>query len=189
MSVTDHQALLSIYSLGDKAYGLTILKAIAEQCGREPSIGAVYTTLDRLEQNGLVESRLGEVTPERGWRAKKYFTLTDAGRNAITIDDGVTTKAVHIKSIWPWVQENPDCFVSDDYSIIEYPNAGYTVTGDGDIVKPDGTQFDPGEVVTISYEHLAIAKPRKKRARGVTTHSTQGQRRKWGSWFFPRHAG
>jgi hypothetical protein len=76
----------------------------------------------------------------------------------------VTTKAVHIRSLWPWVLENPDCFVSDDYSIIEYPDVGYIITGDGDIVRPDGTPFDPDDVVTISNEHLSIAKSRKKRA-------------------------
>lgn len=83
MSVTELQALQSIYRLGDNAYGLTILKALTEQCGREPSIGAVYAALERLEQKGLVESRLAEATPERGWRAKKYFTLTEVGKSAV----------------------------------------------------------------------------------------------------------
>ena len=71
--------LLAILRLGDEAYGVTIRREIAECTEREPAPGALYTTLDRLEEKGLVSSRYGDPTPERGGRAKRYFTVTPTG--------------------------------------------------------------------------------------------------------------
>ena len=71
--------LLALIRLGDEAYGVPISEAIEESSGREVAIGSVYITLERLEQKGLVSSRLGEPTPERGGRAKTYFKVTAKG--------------------------------------------------------------------------------------------------------------
>jgi PadR family transcriptional regulator PadR len=75
--------LLAILRLSDAAYGVTIRKEIAGCTRREPSPGALYTTLDRLEEKGLVRSQMGDPTPERGGRAKRYFNVTKQGRAAI----------------------------------------------------------------------------------------------------------
>jgi len=71
--------LLALIRLGDEAYGVPISDAIEESSGREVAIGSVYITLDRLEAKGLVASRLGEPTAERGGRAKTYFRITAKG--------------------------------------------------------------------------------------------------------------
>jgi PadR family transcriptional regulator PadR len=71
--------LLALMGLGDEAYGVPISEAIEESSGREVAIGSVYITLDRLERKGLVSSRLGEPTAERGGRAKMYFRVTAKG--------------------------------------------------------------------------------------------------------------
>lgn len=76
--------LLAILRLGDTAYGVTIAAEITACTRREPTPGALYTTLDRLEDKGLVTSRLGDPTPQRGGRAKRYFTLNAKGIAAIT---------------------------------------------------------------------------------------------------------
>ena len=75
--------LLAILRLGDSAYSATIADEISTCTGREPSRGALYTTLDRMETKGLVRSRLGGASPQRGGRPKRYFSVTRAGRAAL----------------------------------------------------------------------------------------------------------
>ncbi len=75
--------LLAILRLKDKAYGVSIRAEILEHTRRDPSAGALYTTLDRLEQKGMLRSRTGEPTPQRGGRAKRYYTVTAAGVAAV----------------------------------------------------------------------------------------------------------
>ncbi len=75
--------LLAVLRLGDQAYGVTILAEIAARTGRNPSPGALYTTLHRMEDKGLVTFRDGSPTPERGGRAKRFVTVTREGRNAL----------------------------------------------------------------------------------------------------------
>lgn len=75
--------LLAILRLGEQAYGVTIGQEIAACTGREIAPGALYTTLDRLEEKGLVSSRIGEATPRRGGRAKRYFFVTKRGFAAV----------------------------------------------------------------------------------------------------------
>jgi DNA-binding PadR family transcriptional regulator len=75
--------LLAILRLGKEAYGVTIRAEIAACTGREPTAGALYTTLDRMEQKRIVHSWLGESTPQRGGRAKRHFALTKGGLAAI----------------------------------------------------------------------------------------------------------
>jgi len=76
--------LLAILRLSDDAYGVTIRNEIEKCTGRDPSPGALYTTLDRLEDKGLVRSRTGDPTPERGGRSKRYFTVSASGLKAVT---------------------------------------------------------------------------------------------------------
>ena len=71
--------LLVLMRLGDDAYGVTIANELEEQTGREVVIASVYATLERLQDRGLVSSTLGDATPERGGRAKRYFRITGAG--------------------------------------------------------------------------------------------------------------
>jgi PadR family transcriptional regulator PadR len=75
--------LLALIRLGDEAYGVPVSQAIEQSSGREVSIGSVYITLDRLAQKGLIISRLGEPTQERGGRAKTYFRVTAKGLRAV----------------------------------------------------------------------------------------------------------
>jgi PadR family transcriptional regulator, regulatory protein PadR len=71
--------LLALLRAGENAYGVPIARVIEESTRREVAIGSVYAALERLEQKGLVASHLGEPTPERGGRAKRYFRVTAAG--------------------------------------------------------------------------------------------------------------
>lgn len=71
--------LSALIRLGDDAYGVPIADTIAETSGREVALGSVYVTLDRLTHRGLVTSRTGEPTAERGGRAKTYFRITAKG--------------------------------------------------------------------------------------------------------------
>lgn len=74
-------AILRLRRLG--AYGVSIRAEIAERTQRNPAPGAIYTTLDRLEDKGLVASSMGEATPERGGRAKRYYRVTAQGMAAL----------------------------------------------------------------------------------------------------------
>ena len=75
--------LLAVLRLDDQAYGVTILGEIAAKTGRNPSPGALYTTLHRMEDKGLITFRDGSPTPERGGRAKRFVIVTQPGRNAL----------------------------------------------------------------------------------------------------------
>jgi DNA-binding PadR family transcriptional regulator len=79
----EHIVLLAILRLGDDAYGVTIRNEIQERTGREPAPGALYTTLDRLEDKGLLTSTLGDPTPQRGGRAKRYVKVSASGMKAV----------------------------------------------------------------------------------------------------------
>src|SRR4029078_1375326 len=76
-------ALLAVARLGDNAYGLAIRRDLAERMGGDHSVGAVYTTLQRLEDKGFLKSRTGDPLPVRGGRARRQFKLTGAGARAI----------------------------------------------------------------------------------------------------------
>jgi DNA-binding PadR family transcriptional regulator len=71
--------MLALIRLGDDAYGVPISRGIEASSGREVSVGSVYATLERLEEKDFVSSRLGDPTPERGGRAKRYFQVTPKG--------------------------------------------------------------------------------------------------------------
>jgi len=84
--------LMAVLRLGDNAYGMRIHSEIETRAERRCSFGALYTTLDRLEEKGYVSSRIGEPTAERGGRAKKYFRLEAAGANALKQSYGATRR-------------------------------------------------------------------------------------------------
>jgi PadR family transcriptional regulator, regulatory protein PadR len=79
----DHLLLLAVMRLGDEAYGMTIRRELAEHTGREVAAGAIYTALARLETRGYVRSHLGDPTPERGGRAKRFYKVLAAGAKAV----------------------------------------------------------------------------------------------------------
>ncbi len=80
----EYTLLLALLRLGEEAYGVPIRDEIATRTGRELSLGALYTTLDRLEGKGFVASRMGEPTAVRGGRRKKMCRLTAAGKRALS---------------------------------------------------------------------------------------------------------
>jgi DNA-binding PadR family transcriptional regulator len=71
--------LLSVMHLGEDAYGVPISREIERLRGRDVAVGSVYAALERMESKGLVSSSLGDSTPERGGKAKRYFRVTKAG--------------------------------------------------------------------------------------------------------------
>ena len=75
--------LLAVLRLGDAAYAVPIRRAIEEAARRSVSRGALYTTLERLDAKGLLSSRMGEPTSDRGGRARRYHTVTPAGMRAL----------------------------------------------------------------------------------------------------------
>ena len=76
--------LLAAARLRDGAYGMAIREEIEDRTGQDVSIGSVYSALDRVEKKGLVVSRVGDPTPERGGRAKRYYQLRRAGVLVLT---------------------------------------------------------------------------------------------------------
>jgi PadR family transcriptional regulator PadR len=77
--------LLTLIRLGDDAYGVPISKELLSATGREVALGSVYAALDRLEKKGFVVSTLGDPTPARGGRAKRYFRVTKSGMHEVQV--------------------------------------------------------------------------------------------------------
>jgi len=75
--------MLTVIRLGDGAYGVPVSREIEQQTGRDVAFGTVYATLERLQKKGFVSSHLGEATPERGGRAKRYFRVTATGLRTV----------------------------------------------------------------------------------------------------------
>lgn len=68
--------LLAVHKLADNAYGQAIRALLHEQIQRDVTLGALYSTLERMEKKGLVTSQLGDATAQRGGRPKRFFALT-----------------------------------------------------------------------------------------------------------------
>jgi len=75
--------MLAVTRLGDMAYGMTVRSELEERTGRKVSLGAVYSTLDRLEAKGYVSSKQSAGGAEREGRAKRFFRLTAPGVRAL----------------------------------------------------------------------------------------------------------
>lgn len=76
-------ALLTVARLGGDAYGLAVRRDLGDRTGRDYSVGAIYTTLQRLEDKGLLRSRASDPLPVRGGRSRRHFALTGAGARAL----------------------------------------------------------------------------------------------------------
>lgn len=74
--------LLAVMQLADDAYGVPIARTIEDTTERPVALGSVYAALDRLQERGFLTSTLGDPTPERGGRAKKYFQVSGKGQRA-----------------------------------------------------------------------------------------------------------
>ncbi len=79
----EQMVLLAVLRIGERAHAALIRSEIAEATGREVSRGAVYTTLDRLENKGLLGSWMGEPRPVRSGRARRYYTVEPEGIEAL----------------------------------------------------------------------------------------------------------
>ena len=79
----EQKLMLAVIRLGSGAYGVKIREEINDRTGRDYAIGQIYTVLGRLERKGFVSSRMGEPTPERGGRAKKFYKIEAKGQRAL----------------------------------------------------------------------------------------------------------
>lgn len=75
----EHQVLLAILRLGSESYSVPIVLELEERTGRDVAPAKVYIALRRLEERGLLESRMSDGEPERGGRTRRYFALTEEG--------------------------------------------------------------------------------------------------------------
>jgi DNA-binding PadR family transcriptional regulator len=97
----EHVVLLALLRLESNAYGMTVRREIEERTGRNISIGAVYTTLERLEAKGYVSSSLGEPTAERGGRAKRLFRIEAEGEKVLrSSHEAIRKMTLGLKSRW-----------------------------------------------------------------------------------------
>jgi PadR family transcriptional regulator PadR len=79
----EQMILLTVARLDDEAYGMAILDELQARTRAEAAVASVYAALDRLERRGFVTSKVGDPTPERGGRAKRFFKLVPAGALAL----------------------------------------------------------------------------------------------------------
>jgi len=84
--------LLAVIRLGDEAYGVPISRELEANRGQDVSVGSVYAALERLETKGLVVSSLGDPTPERGGKSKRYFRMTREGLRQVHATRRVLTR-------------------------------------------------------------------------------------------------
>ena len=75
--------MLALVRVGSDAYGATVCAEIEQRGGRDVSVSAVHTTLERLEQKGLVKSRLGDPTPQRGGKRKRHYEVAALGMRSL----------------------------------------------------------------------------------------------------------
>lgn len=90
----EQAVLLAIVRLGEDAYGRAVLKEVQVRLDRDVAAGAVHATLDRLENKGLVASRLGSGTPIRSGRPRRFYRLRPRGFRALN-----ETRAA-VESLW-----------------------------------------------------------------------------------------
>ena len=100
----EHLVLLVVVRLGDEAYGMRISEELTERTGRDVAIGSVYAALDRLEKRGHVRSSIGEPTPQRGGRAKRYFTALRSGVEALADSRALLT------GLWDGIELDPESY-------------------------------------------------------------------------------
>ena len=98
----EQMVMLAVARLRDDAYGMSILDEIAERTGTDAAVGSVYSALDRLERQGYVTSEMGDPTPRRGGRAKRFFRLEPAGREALSRARNA------LDALWDGLELEPD---------------------------------------------------------------------------------
>jgi PadR family transcriptional regulator PadR len=94
--------MTAILKCADKAYGVTIHETVEELSHpKSVALGAVYTTLDRLEEKGLITSWMSDPTPERGGRAKRYYRLEEDGMRALR-ESALTARRICsvVEEVW-----------------------------------------------------------------------------------------
>lgn len=96
----EQAVLLAVFKLAEDAYGRGILRGVQSALGREVAAGAVYATLDRLEQKGMISSRLESGTEARGGRARRYYRLTAVGAGALNESKAAMEK-MWLGTKWP----------------------------------------------------------------------------------------
>lgn len=79
----EQMVLLAVWRLDGGAYGLTVRDELEARTGRQHAVSTIYLTLSRLVDKGLLGDRMAEPEPEPGGRAKRFFHLLDAGREAL----------------------------------------------------------------------------------------------------------
>jgi PadR family transcriptional regulator PadR len=85
----EHVVLLAVARLHGNGYGVSVRQEIQRRTGRDVSVGAVYATLARLEEKGLVSSREGAPSPHRGGRARRHFAVEPSGVIALHATRGM----------------------------------------------------------------------------------------------------
>src|SRR4051794_39106886 len=88
-TLTENQYLIlaAVAGQAGRAYGVSIRDAIGDTVGMDLSYGRIYTTLEQLEQNGLVKGKWGEPTAERGGRRKRHYQITGIGQQALSAEE------------------------------------------------------------------------------------------------------
>jgi DNA-binding PadR family transcriptional regulator len=86
--------LLAVAKLGDEAYGLRVRQHVEQVTGRQMAIGAVYNTLARLKDKGLLRTQIDAPRPVQGGRARACFHLTAAGTRAVTFSTSLLTRMI-----------------------------------------------------------------------------------------------
>ena len=94
----EQMVLLAILRQGEDAYGLAIKEELEDVAGRSPSSGSLYTTLDRLQKKGLVASRAGDPSSDRGGRPRRYLRVTPEGVAALSESRG------RLMALWDGVE-------------------------------------------------------------------------------------
>src|SRR5437667_12829875 len=114
--------MLTMIRIGDNDYGVPISEELEKRTGRDVAIGSVYAALERLEDKGFVRSELGEATPQRGGRAKRYFQVTARRLKEVRDTQRALVKLWHGLSHNPWTRASwPVCLraypigLCDDY--------------------------------------------------------------------------
>ena len=83
LSDLEQLLLLSVVQAGDDAHAGSVRDVLKERGERKASLGSIYVTMTRLEERGMVESAMGDPTPERGGKAKRFYRVTDEGMVAL----------------------------------------------------------------------------------------------------------
>jgi len=97
----EHIILLALVRADGDAHGMIVRREIEQRTGRNISIGAVYATLERLEEKGYVSSFTGQPTPQRGGRAKRLFRVEAAGKRALQISgQTIRSMTAGLKDRW-----------------------------------------------------------------------------------------